>query len=67
MLPASYGDLLPLGRAVGDLTRLNVDQFYGIALEEFPALIAETALWLTDHQVNLAFSKTFGRHYAASS
>ncbi len=33
-------------------SRLNVDQFYGIELEEFPALIAETALWMTDHIVN---------------
>jgi len=33
-------------------SRLNVDQFYGIELEEFPALIAETALWMTDHIAN---------------
>ncbi|MBI2518564.1 MAG: class I SAM-dependent DNA methyltransferase [Opitutae bacterium] len=64
LLRAQYGDQLPLGLDVGDLARLNVDQFYGIELEEFPALIAETALWLTDHQVNMAFSKAFGRHYA---
>lgn len=64
ILQASYGEQLPLGLDVGDLARLNVDQFYGIELEEFPALIAETALWLTDHQVNMAFSKAFGRHYA---
>ncbi len=64
VLRAQYGEQLPLGLDVGDLARLNVDQFYGIELEEFPALIAETALWLTDHQVNMAFSKAFGRHYA---
>lgn len=63
VLRAQYGDQIPLGLEVGDLARLNVDQFYGIELEEFPALIAETALWLTDHQVNMAFSKAFGRHY----
>ncbi len=63
VLQAIYGNQLPLGLDVGDLARLNVDQFYGIELEEFPALIAETALWLTDHQVNMAFSKAFGRHY----
>ncbi|MBC7366452.1 MAG: class I SAM-dependent DNA methyltransferase [Undibacterium sp.] len=64
VLQAIYGNQLPLGLDVGDLARLNVDQFYGIELEEFPALIAETALWLTDHQVNMAFSKAFGRHYS---
>jgi hypothetical protein len=59
-----YGGQLALGLDIGDIVRVNVDQFYGIELEEFPALIAETALWLTDHQVNLAVSKAFGRHYA---
>jgi hypothetical protein len=63
VLRALHGDQLALGLEIGDLARLNVDQFYGIELEEFPALIAETALWLTDHQVNLTFSKAFGRLY----
>jgi hypothetical protein len=64
VLRALYGDQLALGLDIADLARVNVDQFYGIELEEFPALIAETALWLTDHQVNMAFSKAFGRHFA---
>lgn len=63
VLRALYGDQLALGLDIADLARVNVDQFYGIELEEFPALIAETALWLTDHQVNLTFSKVFGRLY----
>ncbi|MBL9187631.1 MAG: class I SAM-dependent DNA methyltransferase [Opitutaceae bacterium] len=64
VLQAIHGGQLPLGLGVEDIARVNVDQFYGIELEEFPALIAETALWLTDHQVNMAFSKAFGRHFA---
>ena len=36
----------------GDLSKLNVDQFYGIELGEFPARIAETALWMMDHIMN---------------
>ncbi|MEY4489826.1 MAG: hypothetical protein RIQ79_2334 [Verrucomicrobiota bacterium] len=63
VLRALYGNQLPLGLDVGDIARVNVDQFYGIELEEFPALIAETALWLTDHQVNLTFSKAYGKLY----
>ncbi|HVS53663.1 MAG TPA: DNA methyltransferase [Opitutaceae bacterium] len=59
-----YGGQLALDLDIGDIVRVNVDQFYGIEIEEFPALIAETALWLTDHQVNVAVSKAFGRHYA---
>lgn len=35
---------------------VNVDQMYGIEIEEFPSLIAQTALWLTDHQMNAEYS-----------
>jgi len=33
--------------------KVNVDQFYGIEYEEFPARIAEVAIWLIDHQMNI--------------
>lgn len=49
---------------VSTLSRLNVDQFYGIELEEFPARIAEVALWMTDHIANNRLSLAFGRAYA---
>lgn len=49
---------------VGELSRINVDAFYGIEIEEFPARIAEVALWLMDHQMNMRLSETFGRYYA---
>ncbi len=42
----------------------NVDQFYGIEMEEFPAQIAQTALWLMDHQMNLQVGEAFGFYYA---
>lgn len=49
---------------VGLLIRCNVDQFYGIEIEEFPAQIARVAMWLVDHQMNLLVSEKFGMHYA---
>ena len=49
---------------IDTLTRLNVDQFYGIEIEEFPAQIAQVALWLTDHQMNLQTSEEFGAYFA---
>ncbi|HHB75381.1 MAG TPA: class I SAM-dependent DNA methyltransferase [Desulfobulbus sp.] len=49
---------------VGMLIRVNVDQFYGIEVEEFPAQIAQVALWLVDHQMNLLVSETFGMYFA---
>lgn len=43
---------------------LDVDQFYGIEIEEFPAQIAQVALWLMDHQANLKISEEFGEYFA---
>ncbi len=43
---------------------IDVDQFYGIEIEEFPAQIAQVAMWLMDHQMNLRFSEEFGLYFA---
>jgi len=42
---------------------INVDAMYGIEIEEFPVRIAEVALWLVDHQMNLKLSKELGFYY----
>jgi hypothetical protein len=55
-----------LGQAALDISmesKVTVDQFYGIEIEEFPARIAETAMHLVDHQANLALSEAFGDYY----
>jgi hypothetical protein len=41
--------------------KVNVDQFYGIEYEEFPARIAEVAMWLIDHQMNMLCSVETGQ------
>ena len=43
--------------------KVNVNQFYGIELEEFPAQIAQVALWLADHQMNMKVQETFGEYF----
>jgi hypothetical protein len=48
---------------VTKLSKVDVDQMHGIEIEEFPAKIAEVALWLADHQANIALSETFGQLY----
>ena len=48
---------------VNSLSLIDVDQMFGIELEEFPARIAEVALWLADHQANIALSEAFGQLY----
>ena len=42
---------------------VDVDQFYGIELSEFPARIAETALWMMDHIMNSRLSLEFGQTF----
>jgi hypothetical protein len=43
---------------------LEVDMMHGIEIEEFPARIAEVAMWLIDHQMNMLVSMEFGQYYA---
>jgi hypothetical protein len=49
---------------VHSFINIDVDQFHGIEIEEFPAQIAQVALWLTDHQMNRLVSDEFGAYYA---
>ncbi len=49
---------------VHTLIHIDVDQFYGIEIEEFPAQIAQVALWLIDHQMNLRVGEEFGLYFA---
>lgn len=45
---------------LGAWRKVTVGQFYGIEIEEFPARIAETAMYLVDHLENEALGKAFG-------
>ena len=62
VLKELYGSQQVLG--IDQIMLVDVDQFYGIEYDEFPARIAEVAMWLMDHQMNLRISKTFGMYYA---
>ncbi len=42
--------------------RLDVDQFYGIEIDDFASQIAQVALWLMDHQMNRQVSEEFGEY-----
>jgi hypothetical protein len=48
---------------ITNLVACDVDRFYGIEYEEFPAQIAQVALWLMDHQMNMVVSQEFGEYY----
>ena len=47
--------------AASVLSQLDVDQFYGIEIGEFPVRIAETALWMMDHIMNNQLSLAVGK------
>ncbi len=42
---------------------IDVDQFYGIEYDDWPAQIAQVAMWLIDHQMNMKISEEFGEYY----
>jgi len=48
---------------INQMVRIEVDQFYGIEIEEWPARIAEVAMWLIDHQMNMLLSQEFGKYF----
>lgn len=41
---------------------LDVDMLYGIEIEEFPAQIAKTAIWIMDHLMNVRMGQEFGNY-----
>jgi hypothetical protein len=41
---------------------VDLDQFYGIELGEFPSQIAQVAMFLIDHQMNMLVSDKFGEY-----
>ncbi len=45
------------------LSLIDVDAFYGIEISEWPARIAEVAMWLMDHQMNIRLSEAFGQYF----
>lgn len=54
------------GQRITDIdlfVRCNVHQFYGLEIDEFPVRIAEVALWMMDHIMNVTASLEFGQVY----
>ena len=48
---------------VTELSQVDVNQFYGIEIEEFPVRIAEIALWMMDHIMNMRLSEALGGYF----
>ncbi len=64
VLQAQHGDKLDTTHLGLDITvepTIKLEHFHGIEIEEWPARIAEVAMWLTQHQMNREFARQFGR------
>ena len=48
---------------IQSLSLVDVDAFFGIEISEWPARIAEVAMWLMDHQMNIRLSEAFGQYF----
>ncbi|MFZ3217688.1 MAG: DNA methyltransferase [Candidatus Acidiferrales bacterium] len=45
------------------LSLVDVDAFFGIEIREWAVRIAEVAIWLMDHQMNIRLSEAFGQYF----
>jgi hypothetical protein len=48
---------------ISSIVWCDVDQFHGIEVEEFASQIAQVAMWLIDHQMNMMISEYFGQYF----
>ncbi|MEJ7808006.1 MAG: DNA methyltransferase, partial [Telluria sp.] len=64
-------DVLQAARQFGEpdteqvfkLFKVSLGQFHGIEIEEFPAQVAQVAMWLTQHQMDLVAGEAFGEYF----
>jgi len=48
---------------ISSIIQVDVDQFTGIEYDEFAVRVAEVAMWLIDHQMNVKVSNEFGQYF----
>jgi hypothetical protein len=58
------GDLKLSLYGAEEVSKIQVTQFYGIEIEEFPSQVARLAMYLVDHQMNQELSAQVGGYYA---
>lgn len=55
--------VLPMEVNIKKLSKLTVENMYGIELDPFPAEVAKLSLWLMDHLMNAELGRLFGKVY----
>ena len=48
---------------ISNIIQVDVDQLSGIEYDEFAVRVAEVAMWLIDHQMNIKVSNEFGQYF----
>ncbi|MEA5603030.1 class I SAM-dependent DNA methyltransferase [Nostoc sp. UHCC 0252] len=48
---------------ISSIIQVDVDKFAGIEYDEFAVRVAEVAMWLIDHQMNVKVSNEFGQYF----
>lgn len=48
---------------IGQMIRVDISNFHGIEIEEWPAYIAKVSMWIMEHLMNMETSAKFGQHY----
>ncbi len=64
VLKALFGKEVQQELDIQALSKVDVDAFTGIEIQEWPARIAEVAMWLMDHQMNVRLSEAFGLYFS---
>ncbi len=63
VLKALFGREVQQQLDVQSLSCIDVDAFTGIEIQEWPARIAEVAMWLMEHQMNTRLAVAFGQYF----
>ncbi|MFI3272047.1 MAG: DNA methyltransferase [Pseudomonadota bacterium] len=49
-----------LNVSLSQFSKVTIDQFYGIEIEEFPVEVARVSMWLMEHVMNVRFGESLG-------
>lgn len=60
LLVELHAEPTPRSLGIRDLCKVDVDQFFGIEIHEWPCRIAEVGLWLADLQANRLLAEALG-------
>ncbi|MBI1328203.1 MAG: class I SAM-dependent DNA methyltransferase [Alphaproteobacteria bacterium] len=58
--PRNHEGIRQTSLDVALISRIRIENFFGIEIEEFPVRVAETTMWIVEHQLNQELGELFG-------